>query len=142
MMLRLEFQEYFSHDFCPLVLGTLLDSEVTGIGLTFFSPCSAVSYVLCRPQAAFAGCRRAVADAVFLLHASPLQPDPEAAPTKLGWEQSIVHPSAGGAQLCAQVVSAFAPGAVFCCVWLVLGAADLLPAAMPSSCLFLQRCWC
>lgn len=55
-MLRLEFQEYFSHDFCPLVLGTLLISEVTGIGLTYLPPCSAVSQVLCRPQAAFAGC--------------------------------------------------------------------------------------
>ena len=116
MMLCLEFQEYFSHDFCPLVLGTLLISEVTGIGLTFFPPCSAVSCVLCGPQAAFAGCRRAVAGAVFLLHASPVQPDPEAAPAELGWEQSITHPSAGGAggaggaQLRAQAVSAFAPG--------------------------------
>lgn len=38
MMLCLEFQEYFSHDFCPLVLGTLLISAVAGIGLTFFPP--------------------------------------------------------------------------------------------------------
>lgn len=36
MMLCLEFQEYFSHNFCPWVLGSVLTSEVTGIGLTFF----------------------------------------------------------------------------------------------------------
>lgn len=74
----------------------LLISEVTGVGLTLFSPCSAVSYVLCRPQAAFPGCRRAVAGAVFLLRASPVWPGPEAVPAELGWEQSIVHPSGGG----------------------------------------------
>jgi len=38
MMLCLEFQEYFSHDFCPLVPGTLLISEATEIGLAFFPP--------------------------------------------------------------------------------------------------------
>lgn len=84
MMLCLEFQEYFSHDFCPLVLSTLLISEVTGLGLTFLSFCSAVSFGLCRPQGAFAGCRKAVTGAVFLLHASPVWPDPAAAPTEVG----------------------------------------------------------
>lgn len=56
MMLCLEFQEYFSCNFCPLVLGSVLTSEVTGIGLTFFP----LSYVLYTPLAAFAGCRRVV----------------------------------------------------------------------------------
>lgn len=35
MVLCLEFQEYLSYDFCPLLLGSVLTSEVTGIGLTF-----------------------------------------------------------------------------------------------------------
>lgn len=67
-------------------------------------------YVLYTPQAAFAGCARVVTGAVFLLHASPAQPDPKAAPAKLGWEQSITHPHAGGAQFHEEAVSAFAPG--------------------------------
>lgn len=105
-MLCLEFQDYFSCNFCPLVLGSVLTSEVTGIGLTFFT----LSYILYPPQAAFAGCRRVVTGAVFLFHASPVQPDPKAAPAKLGWEQSIAHPCAGVAQFHEQAVSAFAPG--------------------------------
>lgn len=75
----------------------LLISEMTSISLTLFSLCSAVSYVLCRPQVAFPECRRVVAGAVFLLHASPVWPGPEAVPAKLGWEQSMVHPSDRGA---------------------------------------------
>lgn len=60
--------------------------------------------MLYRPQVAFLECRRVVADAVFLLHASPVWPGLEAVPAELSCEQSIVHPSdggAGGAQLCA-----------------------------------------
>lgn len=87
MMLCLEFREYFSRNFCPLVLVSVLTSEVTGVGLTF----SPLSYILYTAQAAFAGYRRVVTGAVFLFHASPVQPDPQAARAELGWEQSIVH---------------------------------------------------
>lgn len=118
MMRCLEFQEYFSHDFCPLVLGTLLVLEVIEMGLAFFSPCSAVSDVLCRPQAAFAGCRRVVTGAVFLLHNSPVRLDPEAAPAELGWEQHIEHRGADAAQLRAQESVPLRWGAVSFCVWL------------------------
>lgn len=106
MMLCLEFQEYFSCNFRPLMLGSVLTSEVTGIGLTFFP----FSYILYAPQAAFAGCRKVVTGAVFLFRASPVQLNPKAVPAKLGWEQSIAHPHAGGAQFHEQAVSAFAPG--------------------------------
>lgn len=51
-----------------------------------------------------------VTGAVFLFHASPVQLDPKAAPAKLGWEQSIARPHAGGAQFHEQADSAFAPG--------------------------------
>lgn len=118
MMQCLEFQEYFSHDFCPLVLGTLLVLEVIGMGLAFLSPCSAVSYVLCRPQAAFAGCRRVVTGAVFLFHTSPVWLDPEAAPAELGWEQHIEHRGADAAQLHAQESVPLCWGTVSYCVWL------------------------
>lgn len=118
MMRCPEFQEYFSHDFCPLVLGTLLVLEVTGTGLAFFSPCSAVSYVLCRPQAAFAGCRRVVTGAVFLLPTSAVRLDPGAAPAELGWEQHVVHRGAGAAQLQAQESVPLRWGTVSYCVWL------------------------
>lgn len=36
MTLCLKFQEYLSYNFCPLVLGSVLTLEVTGIGLAFF----------------------------------------------------------------------------------------------------------
>lgn len=66
MMLCLEFQEYFSYKFCPLVLGSVLTSEVTGIGLAF----SPLFYVLYTPQAAFSGCRRVLYFSSMLLQPS------------------------------------------------------------------------
>lgn len=157
MMLCLEFQEYFSHDFCPLVLGTLLISEVTGIGLTFFSPL--LSCFLCAVRTSGCLCwmqkgsyRCCISPPCF---SSPARP--RSCPCRAGlgaehhasqcwWCWWCSAPCTGGQYLCTW------RAVVFCCVWSpgiaassstrCCRSAPRSRAALPPVPLSLQCCQC
>lgn len=122
-MLCLDFQEYFSHDFCPLVLGTLLISEVTGIGLTFFF-FPLLSCFLCAVQTSGCLCwmqkggYRCCISAPCFSSLSRPQSCPyqaglgtECGASQWWWCQWCSAPCAGGEWLCTWRV------VMFCCVW-------------------------